>query len=46
MSPLILVVDDEPDVEALIRQQFRRDLRDSRFAIEICAVGFGGASED
>src|SRR3954447_22505071 len=24
---LILVVDDEPDVEALFRQQFRRDLR-------------------
>ena len=27
MSVLILVVDDEPDVEALFRQQFRRDLR-------------------
>jgi hypothetical protein len=27
MSLLILVVDDEPDVEALFRQQFRRDLR-------------------
>jgi CheY-like chemotaxis protein len=24
---LILVVDDEPDVEELFRQQFRRDLR-------------------
>jgi hypothetical protein len=24
---LILVVDDEPDVEALFRQQFRRELR-------------------
>ena len=23
----VLVVDDEPDVEALFRQQFRRDLR-------------------
>ena len=31
---LILVVDDEPDVEALFRQQFRRDLRASRFAME------------
>jgi CheY-like chemotaxis protein len=30
---LILVVDDEPDVEALFRQQFRRDLR-GRFAME------------
>ena len=27
MNLLILVVDDEPDVEALFRQQFRRDLR-------------------
>jgi len=26
-SLLILVVDDEPDVETLFRQQFRRDLR-------------------
>jgi CheY-like chemotaxis protein len=31
---LILVVDDEPDVEILFRQQFRRDLRASRFAME------------
>lgn len=34
MNPLILVVDDEPDVEALFRQQFRRDLRAGRFAME------------
>ena len=34
MKPLILVVDDEPDVEALFRQQFRRDLRDGRFNME------------
>jgi len=31
---LILVVDDEPDVELLFRQQFRRDLRDRRFTME------------
>jgi CheY-like chemotaxis protein len=31
---LILVVDDEPDVEHLFRQQFRRDLRAGRFAME------------
>jgi CheY-like chemotaxis protein len=31
VSLLILVVDDEPDVEALFRQQFRRDLRAERF---------------
>jgi CheY-like chemotaxis protein len=30
----ILVVDDEPDVEALFRQQFRRDLRSGRFEME------------
>ena len=34
MTVLILVVDDEPDVEALFRQHFRRDLRDGRFAME------------
>jgi CheY-like chemotaxis protein len=31
---LILVVDDEPDVELLFRQQFRHDLRAGRFTIE------------
>jgi CheY-like chemotaxis protein len=31
---LILVVDDEPDVEVLFRQQFRRDLRGGRFTME------------
>ena len=34
MSLLILVVDDEPDVEVLFRQQFRRDLRAGRFTME------------
>ena len=34
MSVYILVVDDEPDVEALFRQQFRRDLRSGRFQME------------
>ena len=34
MSVLILVVDDEPDIEQLFRQQFRRDLRSGRFAME------------
>ncbi len=34
MSALILVVDDEPDVEDLFRQQFRKDLRSSRFVME------------
>jgi len=34
MSFLVLVVDDEPDVEMLFRQQFRRDLRDNRFKMD------------
>jgi hypothetical protein len=34
MNLLILVVDDEPDVEGLFRQQFRRDLRSDRFTME------------
>jgi CheY-like chemotaxis protein len=31
---LVLVVDDEPDVEVLFRQQFRRELRAGRFTME------------
>jgi CheY-like chemotaxis protein len=34
VSILVLVVDDEPDVEALFRQQFRRDLRAQRFVMD------------
>ena len=34
MNVLVLVVDDEPDVEALFRQQFRRDLRAQRFMMD------------
>ena len=34
MSVYILVVDDEPDVEMLFRQQFRRDLKAERFKME------------
>ena len=34
MNLLILVVDDEPDVEVLFRQQFRHDLRAGRFTME------------
>jgi CheY-like chemotaxis protein len=34
MSALILVVDDESDMEALFRQQFRRDLKAGRFDLE------------
>jgi CheY-like chemotaxis protein len=34
VSLLILVVDDEPDIEMLFRQQFRRDLRAGRFTMD------------
>jgi CheY-like chemotaxis protein len=35
VSLLILVVDDEPDVEVLFRQNFRRDLRAGRYTMEL-----------
>jgi CheY-like chemotaxis protein len=41
VSVLVLVVDDEPDVEELFRQQFRRDLRAHRFA-----MGFAVSAAD
>ena len=34
MTVMVLVVDDEPDVEALFRQQFRRDIRAERFTMD------------
>ena len=37
MSILVLVVDDEPDVEELFRQQFRRDLRAQRFTMDFAS---------
>ena len=39
MNPLILVVDDEPDVADLFRQQFRREIRSARFTMEFAASG-------
>jgi len=33
------LVDDEPDVEALFRQQFRRDLCDGRFVMDFAQSG-------
>lgn len=37
MTVMVLVVDDEPDVEALFRQQFRRDLRAQRFVLDFAS---------
>jgi CheY-like chemotaxis protein len=34
MRLLILVVDDEPDIELLFRQQFRKELRAGHFSME------------
>ena len=39
MKLLVLVVDDEPDVELLFRQQFRHDLRAGRFTKEFAQTG-------
>jgi CheY-like chemotaxis protein len=39
MSLIVLVVDDEPDVETLFRQHFRRDLRAGRFTMEFAQSG-------
>ena len=41
MNLLILVVDDEPDIASLFRQQFRRELRSGRFTMEFA----GSAAE-
>src|SRR5262245_24144707 len=39
MKLLSLVVDDEPDVEMLFRQHFRRDLREGRFTMDFAQSG-------
>ena len=39
MSPLVLVVDDEPDVEPLYTQLFRRDLKNGRFTMVFVSSG-------
>ena len=53
MTVLVLVVDDEPDVEELFRQHFRRDLRAQRFVMDFAnsaadalsrVEGYGGQS--
>ena len=39
MNLLVLVVDDEPDVGALFRQQFRREMRAGRFVMDFACSG-------
>jgi len=41
MSTYIVVVDDEPDVEEMFKQQFRRDLRSGRFVMEFALSASG-----
>ena len=43
--PHILIVDDEPDVEALFRQKFRRRLRSGDFVFEFAANGKEGLDQ-
>jgi CheY-like chemotaxis protein len=39
MSVSILIVDDEPDVALLFRQQFRREVRDGTYVMHIANSG-------
>jgi|tagenome__1003787_1003787.scaffolds.fasta_scaffold20967428_2 DNA-binding NtrC family response regulator len=39
MTARVLVVDDEPDVEPLFRQQFRREIRDGLYGLDFALSG-------
>jgi DNA-binding NtrC family response regulator len=39
MTVRVLVVDDEPDVEALFRQQFRREVRQGLYMLDFALSG-------
>ena len=39
MTVRVLVVDDEPDVEVLFRQQFRREMREGHYTIDFALSG-------
>ena len=39
MSVLVLVVDDEPDIAELFRQQFRRETRAGKFVLAFASSG-------
>ena len=39
MAVKIIVVDDEPDVEALIRQKYRRQIREKRYEFVFASNG-------
>jgi sigma-B regulation protein RsbU (phosphoserine phosphatase) len=44
MIEKIMVVDDEPDLESLIRQRFRRQIRDSEYDFVFAATGLEALS--
>lgn len=39
MSTIVLIVDDEPDVETLFRQQFRREMRQGLYMLDFATSG-------
>jgi len=39
MTVIVLVVDDEPDVETLFRQQFRREVRQGLYTLDFALSG-------
>src|SRR5512147_2370390 len=39
MTVRVLVVDDEPDIEALFRQQFRREVREGLYTMDFALSG-------
>ena len=39
MNTIVLVVDDEPDVEMLFRQQFRREMREGLYSLDFASSG-------
>ena len=39
MNTIVLIVDDEPDVETLFRQQFRREMRQGLYMLDFAASG-------
>jgi DNA-binding NtrC family response regulator len=41
MTVRVLVVDDEPDVEALFRQQFRREVREGLYTLDFALSALG-----
>ena len=41
MTVRVLVVDDEPDVETLFRQQFRREVREGLYTLDFALSGHG-----